>query len=250
MQKEILILAKSVKHGGCCVAGIEVGRSADGLPVLGNNWVRPVTAVNNGSSSGAIPKDECNHYSVGDLVWMNLQSAVPVCAQQENWTWAGTSFRKSGELDDNRRLEYLTNTDNKVWFDRTTVRDDQISESVVLQQKISHSLMLVAPQHLVFSLELEQASYGVKKRVFASFTLGDKTYQRISVTDPAVRKVFSNQFPNTVGQAVTKTLNHGDGYWLTLSLSPKFVCGNGRAHHYVLVAAVIDHTGYLNRRYG
>lgn len=250
MQKEILILAKSVKGGGCCVAGIEVERSADGLPVLGNNWVRPVSAANNVSYSGAIPNGECNHYRVGDLVWMDLKGQAPIFAQQENWMWAGTPFQKSGELDDNRRLEYLANTNNKVWFDRATARDDQISESAALQQDISHSLMLVAPQNLVFSLELEQTSYGVKKRVFASFTLGDKTYQRFSVTDPAIRKVFINQFPNTVGQAVTKTLNHGDGYWLTLSLSPKFVCGNGRAHHYVLVAAVIDHTGYLNRRYG
>jgi hypothetical protein len=251
MQKEILILAKSIKHGGCCVAGIEIEYTADGCRVLGDGWVRPVSESAHGKCSGAIPREECDRLRVGDIVLLDVDRPAPIFAQKENWTWAGTPLRKSGELRDNRILNYLVNSDQQIWFDPTTDRDDQISEAAAHQQDIGHSLMLVAPENLVFSFELKQTGYGIRKRIFASFMYQGKTHHRLAVTDPALMKVFCNQFPKTLGVTINKTLNHGDNYWLTLSLSPKFApVSNGPAHHYALVAAVIDHSGYLNRRYG
>jgi hypothetical protein len=251
MQKEILILAKSIKRGDCCIAGVEMENTAGGHRVLGHNWVRPVSESADGACSGAIPKAECDTFCVGDIVLVDLSRPAPIFAQEENWIWAGTPFRKSGQLRDNRILSYLTNSAQQVWSDPATARDDQISEDAASQQNIGHSLMLVAPANLTFSLELKQTDYGLRKSIFASFVYQGKTYQRLAVTDPALRKVFFNQFPQSVGITVSKTLNHGDNYWLTLSLSPKFgpVCG-GPAHHYALVAAVIDHSGYLNRTFG
>ena len=251
MQKEILILAKSIKHGGCCVAGVEIEYTAGGTRVLGKQWVRPVSETATGTSSGAIPKTECDSFCVGDIVLVDLDRPAPTFAQSENWIWAGTPFRKTGEVKDNRILGCLTEGYQKIWFDPRTSRDDQISESEAREQGIGHSLILVAPENLVLDLELKQTAYGASKRIFASFSCQGKTYKRLAVTDPALRKVFWNQFPQELGSTVRKTLKHGDKYWLTLSLSPSFAPDwGGPAHHYVLVAAVIDHSGYLNRTYG
>lgn len=251
MQKEILILAKSAKHGGYCVAGVEVEQAAGGHRVLGNNWVRPVSELSDGTCSGAIPREMCDSFQVGDIVIADLKGHAPVVGQQENWVWAGTPFKSAGKVSDIRVLRYLTAPAQPIWFDVSTNRDDQVSECTVIRNGIGHSLMLVAPEDLVFSLEVEQTSYGLRKRIFATFSHQGKTFQRLVVTEPSLRKIFSNQFPREEGVTVSKRLNHKDSYWLTLSLSPKFsgTCG-GPAYHYLLVAAVIDHSGYLNRRYG
>lgn len=251
MRKEVLILAKSIKKGGYCVAGREIERNANGRRVPGAHWVRPVLGNGERACSGAIPKPAFGRFRIGDIVQMDLARPAPHLAQQENWVWAGTPFRRVGEISSPRSLGYFADRDPGVWFDTSTHRDDQISEEYVREQRIEHSLTMITPTNLVFQLELVATPYGERRRIFVSFEYRGQAHRRIPMTDPALMKVFGSQFPQSPGATVNRTLNHGDNYWLTLSLSPLYTPADGcTAHHYVLVAAVIDHTGYLNRRYG
>jgi len=247
MQKHMLVLAKSFKAGDFCVAGLEVGNSVNGHQVLKRNWLRPVSANSSDECIGPIPKGACDNFRVGDVVQLDLVAPRPIIAQPENWLWRESNIRLTRSSVNPQVLRPFADTAEPIWFDPATKRDDQISASYAKSQEIDSSLMLVAPQNLVFTLELSQMATGTRKRIFASFVHKGQAFQRIAVTDPAVCAVFCNQFPSVPGAWVQKTLNHNDNYWLTLSLSPAF---GTPAHHYVLVAAVIDHTGYLNRKYG
>ena len=247
MQKHMLVLAKSFKAGDFCVAGLEVGNSVNGHQVLKRNWLRPVSANSSNECIGPIPKGACEDFRVGDVVQLDLVAPRPIIAQPENWLWRESNIRLTRSNVNPQVLRPFANSVEPIWFDPATERDDQISTSYAKSQEIDSSLMLVAPQNLVFTLELSRTAKGLRKRIFASFVHQGQAFQRIPVTDPSVCAVFCNQFPSVPGTVVQKTLNHNDNYWLTLSLSLEF---GTPAHHYVLVAAVIDHTGYLNRAYG
>ena len=247
MQKHMLVLAKSYKRGGFCIAGIEVGYAANGGQVLKRNWLRPVAADYSDKCTEPMPKSVCGSFRVGDVVQLDLVAPRPMVAQPENWLWQGSDIHLAHRSANPIALQTIANSANSIWCDPATGRDDQISASYAKSQEIDSSLMLVAPQNLVLTLELSQTATGTRRRILASFVHKGQAFQRIAVTDPAVFAVFCNQFPSVPGAWVQKTLNHNDNYWLTLSLSPAF---GTPAHHYVLVAAVIDHTGYMNRNYG
>lgn len=246
MQKEILVLAKSYKTGGFCIAGVEVDKGTDGQRRLTRRWIRPVSRQN-GTTSGSIPSVACSNFSVFDLIGIDLEKHQPMAGQPENWQWPESAIHTLAPKPDRRVLHQLANCSAAIWHDPSTARDDQISAPHTISMGIEHSLMLIAPQNLVFSLELQRFGNEVRKRIFVSFTHNGQTYRRIAVTDPAIFRVFTNQFPIAIGACARKRLHHGDNYWLTLSLSP---CFGKTPCHYIIAAAVIDHTGYLNRTYG
>jgi len=245
VRKEILVLAKSWKTQGYCVAGVEVVRAADGKPRVGKDWLRPVTIAEDGKHHGCLPKHLCGDFRVFDIIDMELAHAETVCAQPENYLLRRPQIRKVASPSRLEAVGKVARNDACIWFDARTARDDQVSARVARCFTASGSLMLVQPENLTLSLELVNGSYGVRNRIHASFFYAGREYRRITVTEPAVFKVFRNQFPKEPGDRVEKRLRNGDGYWLTLSLSPEF---NG--NHYVLVAGVLDQTGYMNRVYG
>ncbi len=72
MDKYILCLANSYKHGGRCIAGIEVEPNNDTLTIKRDEhgspiWIRPVAHT----SSGEIPLSEAQHVNVLSLVQVN-----------------------------------------------------------------------------------------------------------------------------------------------------------------------------------
>ncbi len=245
MQKEILVLAKSCKTGGYCVGGIELVLGDDGRKYLSNTWIRPVTVTEEGQHQGCLDKHLCTGFSVFDIVEINAVPAEYIPGQPENWLLQDTRIRKVTTLSQFDVINMLAQQAGSIWSDDCTYRDDQVSPAAVVSAAQQHSLMVIQPENLTFTLEVEQKPYGLRKRVSASFTHAGKFYSNIKVTDPAVSKVFCNQFPAAPGVQYQKQLRNQDQYWMTLSLSPEFM-GN----HYVLAAAILDHSGYLNRRYG
>lgn len=245
MLKEMLVLAKSWKNGGYCVGGIELTRGNDGCKYLSDNWLRPVTSTRDGKHQGDLPKPVCEHFSVFDIIEIDVEPASCTPGQPENWLLKDQRIRKLSRLFRMDGIYWLVQQAGKVWFDVSTMRDDQVSCNTVLSACAQRSLMVIQPQDLFLTLEVEPNSYGLRKRVYASFSYEGRAYQRIPLTDPAIAKVFCNQFPAQPGVQYQKQLRNQDRYWLTLSLSPEF-----RGNHYILVAAVLDHSGYLNRRYG
>lgn len=242
MRKELLLLAKSFKHGGYCLAGCEIVRDDNGNAYLTHHWVRPVTKGQLGTSCGAVPADWCQAVSVLDVIEVEFEHQSPIIGQPENWLMKPNSIRKLYSFSNLPALRPLSVDCAPLWQD-CAVRDDQIRPAIA--EMAQASLTLISPQNLSFSLELkEHSSDKLSRKIYASFIHNGHRFDRIKVTDPALYRLFKNQFPNVIGQTVYRNLRHGDQYFLTMSLSPFF---NG--FHYVLVAAVIDQTGYLNRTY-
>lgn len=246
MIKEMLLMAKSSKGGGLCLAGLEVRTSAAGQRVLTNNWIRPVSLDCQTTNNGAIPFAACENIGVLDIIRIKLAGPAPQAGQSENWLWDSTPLQKIGSLPESYILHKVAARSQAVWYDSATDRDDQISHAQIRDGSPQPSLMLVEPQNLVFELELHETARGLKKRVYTSFEHNGCTYRRITVTDPVIRRVFNRQFPTVPGGVIQKRLNNGDSYWLTLSLAP---CFGARNCHYILAAAIIDQSGYLNRNY-
>lgn len=243
MQKEILVLAKSWKQGGFCVAGLEVRTRADGSKSLTRNWIRPVCASANSEYTGALPKVWCDSFGILDCIDLKLDRHVPAETQPENWLLRSAPVKGVYSLSDVLLLGNIAAND-ALWTDAETLRDDQIGAAAVTGIA-KRSLVLIQPRELKFRLLLRETQTGVKRKILVSFMHNGHRYRDISITDPAIGKIYSRQFPQRPGETVVTTLNHGDNYFLTLSLSPRFIDG----YHYMVGATVIDHTGYLNRNY-
>ncbi|ONM43001.1 hypothetical protein BXT89_15200 [Halopseudomonas pachastrellae] len=244
MRKDILVLAKSWKEGGFCIAGLELTRTQSGSRMLTHNWIRPVLPKADGSMTGAIPHELCASVSVLDIVTLDGMVHAPTAMQPENWLVPAHDMSVSGCVQKPVLLQRFAHEHGGIWHDARTLRDDQVAADTPVGA--SGSLRLIAPADLVFSLQLNESSTGIKRRISAAFTHEGRRYSGIPVTEPALTRVFKNQFPHAVGHVVERRLNHGDRYCLTLSLSPVWKDGN----RYILGAAVIDYTGYLNRTYG
>lgn len=91
MRKDIIVLTKSIKHNGYCVAGIDAHTG---------EWVRLVS--DDHESEGAVPA-EMLQYSDGsfvqiyDVISVEIISHVPTLVQPENYLYAGdVKWRKIG----------------------------------------------------------------------------------------------------------------------------------------------------------
>jgi len=113
---------------------------------------------------------------------------------------------------------------------------------------ITQSLCLIKPSSFVVTLSQDYNDYEhkFKKKIVAGFDYNGVRYEGLSVTCPSTRRVFTNQYPNEGGEAVTLSLRKRDDYALCISLSPRF---GGAQCHYKLVATVFDFDGYLQGRY-
>jgi hypothetical protein len=244
MGKELLVLAKSRKPGGFCVAGIEIDISSNGQRRLSNRWLRPVTEIKDNGDIGALPASACRDFGVLDLIELDFVEYSPAFGQPENWRWAETNITTLYKCNYTPELSQFIDPAKPLWFDDKTVRDDEISIHNTTGHNMTHSLMLVKPKKLSFLLSLNTRSNA--PRIKASFEVNNRIYRNIPVTDPVIFRIFKNQFPLCPNNEVEKKLFHNDDYWLTMSLSPCFGPRNSR---YVLVAAVIDKTSYLQRQY-
>lgn len=242
---EILVLAKSFKTGGYCVGGVQVVVGDDGRRSLTDRWIRPVTMTAAGEQKGCMAVSVCNDFSVFDVIELNLAPAEITPGQPENYLMLDNTVRQIAHLS---RLECLNNfidSSEPLWSDSQASRDDQISPNTLSAYPKQSSLRLIQPGNLVFTLELDCQNGEYRKHIFESFSFAGKAYHRIKVTEPAITKIFKNQFPASLGVSLQKRLLNEDRYWLTLSLTPEFM-----GYHYVLVASVIDQSGYINRTYG
>ena len=97
MDKELLILAKSMKQGGYCVAGLAIEQTASGEANLTQQWIRPVTNNPQSGCAGSLSFASCQDFQVFDRVRFPLQGPAEVEGQQENWTWPGTQPIKTGQ---------------------------------------------------------------------------------------------------------------------------------------------------------
>lgn len=244
-----VVLAKSFKPGGRCIAGKLATLQKNNTLQIGS-WVRPVP--NDGSGHGSLT-GEMYRYEDGsevrilDVVEVTKVSTTDVPGQPENFVFDEFSpWRKLTSLRADSITNILDPIEN-IWYEQGS--DTNIVTALYDHfGGITQSLCLIKPSSFVVTLSQDYNDYEgkFKKKIVASFDYKGVRYEGLSVTCPSTRRIFTNQYPDKDGEAVTLPLRKGDDYVLCISLSPRF---GGAQYHYKLVATVFDYDGYLQGTY-
>ena len=116
MNKYFVCLANSYKHGGRCIAGIEVQVTSGGYSVIKENgrpkWIRPICRY---TDAGAIPNEIAINLQLFAIVKMTNVVPCPAGAQSENAFFdelqpIGTTFEGS------KTEEYLVDNNRTMLF--------------------------------------------------------------------------------------------------------------------------------------
>ena len=247
----MVVLAKSYKPGGRCIAGKQVILNGNNTVSVGS-WIRPVTNINGEIGKGAIPKniysfDNYNEIKVLDIVKVPVIKRISVPGQPENMliddsvSWVKESYFAA------EGVQQITDAVSDLWLE-DDAPSNIVTRSFDENGLVKQSLILIKPSDLVLTLSNGFDSYNQahKKKITASFTYNNHKYIDLRITDPAILYALKNKYPSQDGQHVTMTLFKGDSYTLCLSLTPRF----GRQElHYKLIASVFDYDGYLQQRY-
>lgn len=180
MEKEIVILTKSSKHGGCCVAGIDLSNG---------EWIRLVS--DNKETNGALSaSDIC--YNNGelceplDVVRVSILNSAPLAYQPENHLIdSSTYWVKLGTMEICDITSIHPPERHTFLYGNTEpfVTEDQILD-------LGYSLVLIEISELVITHST--SPYSGKPRTKARFTYNGRRYNYISVTDPDYYSVPNN----------------------------------------------------------
>jgi len=244
----MVVLAKSQKISGYCVAGRELSLEGSG-PCLGA-WKRLVSSDIN--SNGAIFDKHFQGTGQDGIKVLDV-IRVPVIAEQvqpgqpdnllidENECWQIQGRMPASSIS------ALSDSPASLWL-QTGVDSHIVPFTVDDAAHISQSLYLIKPEQLRFSLSHEYNAFSgyYQRKIRASFDYNGQSYSNLSVTDPKVKRMLGRRYPAPGAPAVELTLMKGDNYYLCVSLTPRF--GDAQ-HHYKLVATVFDFDGYLQEHY-
>ena len=217
MEKYFICLANSYKHGGRCIAGIEVVPQSDGsLGIVRHDdgrprWIRPVSM----SANGEIPNHLAESFKIFSLVKLTDVEPCPDNAHTEDVHCTRMEicpFELSPTKD---FLNQLIDTQHKAVF---YFRGKSIPTTII--DRLDYSLMLIHPDNACAYCDegRENSKYRMK------FTYNGSNYD-FPITDP----VFLEQFKKSPDSYADL-----DGVYLVLSLGIAF-----EGFHYKLVATVL-----------
>lgn len=217
MEKYFICLANSYKHGGRCIAGIEVVPQSDGsFGIVRHDdgrprWIRPVSM----SANGEIPNHLAESFKIFSLVKLTDVEPCPDNAHTEDVHCTRMEicpFELSPTKD---FLDQLIDTQHKAVF---YFRGKSIPTTII--DRLDYSLMLIHPDnaYAYCDKERENSKYRMK------FTYNGSNYD-FPITDP----VFLEQFKKSPDSYADL-----DGVYLVLSLGIAF-----EGFHYKLVATVL-----------
>lgn len=219
MEKNIIILTKSEKNRGYCVAGIDIETK---------KFIRLVSE--DIISKYALKKDDItynddNEVQILDIVNVVLKGKQGIWYQPENYTIDDKyRFEKNGQASINDILEYL-NEDEFIFYDT----ENSILDSKLEEQDRIYTLTLIEPQ--IFKVRMHNNEYG-KRRLKASVLQNNKWYNNLIITDLEFIDKYYNQVENSYDQSIN--LNN---VLITVSLGEI----NPRdSKHYKLIASVIE----------
>ena len=246
---QMVLLAKSYKPGGRCLAG-KLVEYTDKSTVKVGGWVRPV--ANDGSGHGALTEriylyEDGSEASILDIVEIPVIRHFPIAGQPENYVVdESKKWKKIGTLNANC-IPRITENAPDIWND-TNTQSNIVTAGYDQKGLISQSLYLIKPSNFLITLSNEFNDYeqSYKRKIVASFSYSGRAYRNISVTCPSAKRILTNQYPKEGRDPITIPLRKGDDYVLCMSLSPRF--GNDE-NHYKLVATIFDFDGYLQREY-
>lgn len=217
MEKYFICLANSYKHGGRCIAGIEVVPQSDGsLGIVRHDdgrprWIRPVSM----SANGEIPNHLAESFKIFSLVKLTDVEPCPDNAHTEDVHCTRMEicpFELSPTKD---FLNQLIDTQHKAVF---YFRGKSIPTTII--DRLDYSLMLIHPDNACAYCDegRENSKYRMK------FTYNGSNYD-FPITDP----VFLEQFKKSPDSYADL-----EGVYLVLSLGIAF-----EGFHYKLVATVL-----------
>ena len=217
MEKYFICLANSYKHGGRCIAGIEVVPQSDGsLGIVRHDdgrprWIRPVSM----SANGEIPNHLAESFKIFSLVKLTDVDPCPDNAHTEDVHCTRMEicpFELSPTKD---FLNQLIDTQHQAVF---YFRGKSIPTTII--DRLDYSLMLIHPDNACAYCDegRENSKYRMK------FTYNGSNYD-FPITDP----VFLEQFKKSPDSYADL-----DGVYLVLSLGIAF-----EGFHYKLVATVL-----------
>lgn len=178
MTKEVIILTKSSKNKGYCVAGLDFKTG---------KWIRLVS--NNDNTQGALSDDDmqypdglyCNPY---DLVRVQIKEPMPTEYQPENYLVdEGYYLDKIRKCSIEEIISLHSPEKHDYLFGDT---DCYITEEQIC--KIGYSLVFVK----VTNLTINQTYLYGKRKTKASFLYNQDIYNRLSVTDPHYYRTRDN----------------------------------------------------------
>ena len=217
MDKHFICLANSYKHGGRCIAGIEVVPQADGsLTIVRHDdgrprWIRPVSM----SANGEIPNHLADSFKIFSLVKLYDVEPCPDKAHTEDVHCSRMEICPFDLLPTKTFLNQLLDTQHKAIF---YYRGKAIPATII--DRLDYSLMLIQPENVsaYCDEEKENSKYRMK------FTYSGSNYD-FPITDP----VFLEQFKKN-----SEKYDDLNGVYLVLSLGLEF-----EGFHFKLVATVV-----------
>ncbi|TJX12703.1 hypothetical protein E9840_12260 [Tissierella creatinini] len=177
MLKEIIILAKSIKRGGYCIAGLDTETG---------EWIRPIS--DNIITEGAVPKMDTilsnrEELKIFDKVIIELVSHSPTKAQPENYVYdSSVAWEKTGTSSLRQVLEFRGyDKVNKIFYNT----EKSVSEEEVGGQPSLLLLNVNNPSILIKTFE--------KKKIQFNFEYNGCSYNFFQVGDELVRSKYMNR---------------------------------------------------------
>ena len=217
MEKYFICLANSYKHGGRCIAGIEVVPQSDGnLGIVHHDdgrprWIRPVSM----SANGEIPNHLAESFEIFSLVKLTDVEPCPDKAHTEDVHCTRMEICPFELSPTKNFLNQLLDTQHQAIF---YYRGKTIPAPII--DRLDYSLMLIHPDNACAYCdeERENSKYRMK------FTYYGSNYD-FPITDP----IFLEQFKKS-----PESYADLNGVYLVLSLGLEF-----EGFHYKLVATVV-----------
>ena len=165
-------MANSYKHGGRCIAGIQLDNSnqpitSNGRPV----WIRPVGLANHGE----VPTHVVSSFNLMDIVQVDVTGKHPDGHQSENVTFTPTSLAKIGEFS-KQHLDTLCDTKSTIFGNRGKA----VSPDAVKSLQYSLMLLKISEGRITSVTYPDRPD---KPQVRFEFTYNAHTYN-LPITDP------------------------------------------------------------------
>ena len=146
MKKEIVLLAKSVKHGQNCIAGREVIRVADKLQL--GTWVRPIS----NHDEGAIATHEMLLEGGGipqflDIIEIEVNKNVDNPTQPENWLIGNAKWKKTGRIGIKSVFDHFVENPPNLWT-CAHCQPDRIDTAGYISSGYNTSICIIKPDTL------------------------------------------------------------------------------------------------------
>ncbi len=177
MYKEIIILAKSTKRGGYCVAGVD--------RVTGQ-WIRPISMDH--SNEGSVPLVDIiysngDRVEIFDIVRIKLISHNPTKSQPENYIYDNNEkWQKVGKSSLKEVVEFrgYDNADKIFYNTNKSVTEYEISGQP--------SLLLLR----VMNSTVNVVDFYSKRKLEFKFEYNGDWYNYFSISDEAIRERYLN----------------------------------------------------------